>query len=160
MNISLEEQLMKLCIDDISEYSLDNKTFIGKVVDVYDGDTCKIIIIQDGKYIRYTCRLNGIDTPELKTKDKSDDAYKARNRLIQLTTNIPILLDNKTSHLNITKLIKLNTKLIKIVCQKFDKYGRLLVKLYNYDDTLYTYELNSILINENLAKQYYGGCKK
>ena len=91
INLMSAEQLKTLCLKDVSEYSLDGQTHIGKVVDVYDGDTCKIILLQDGKFVRYNCRLDGIDAAEM--RDKSDNAYRARNRLAQLLTDIDISLD-------------------------------------------------------------------
>jgi len=153
--LSLEEQLTKMGLKDVSEYSLGGKRFIGKVVDVYDGDTCKIILLQDGSFVRYTCRLIGIDTPEMKTK--SEGAYKARNRLIQLATNIPIELDNRGSHVATTKLIQANTKLVRIACKEFDKYGRLLVKIYECSDSDCIVDFNTMLVNEKLANSYDGG---
>lgn len=48
----------------VKEFSLNYKTFLGKVVHVTDGDTVKIVIKINGKLTRFTFRLNGIDTPE------------------------------------------------------------------------------------------------
>lgn len=154
---SLEEQLIKLGLKDVAEYSLGGKRFIGKVVDVYDGDTCKIILLQDGAFVRYTCRLIGIDTPEMKTK--TEGAYKARNRLIQLATNIPFELDNKGTYVATTKLLQANTKLVRVACQEFDKYGRLLVKIYDCTDSDCIADFNTMLVNEKLANNYDGGHK-
>lgn len=151
----LEEQLKTLKITDVSEYSLAGKKFIGKVVDVYDGDTCKIIFLQDGNFIRYTCRLLGIDTPEMKSK--TDQAYNARNRLIQLATNIPIDLANKSTHSAITKQCHANTKLVNVECYDFDKYGRLLIKLSCIDNPVC---FSDIMIAEKLANSYDGGTKQ
>ena len=48
----------------LKQFSLNFKTFLGKVVHVTDGDTVKIVIKINGKLTRFTFRLNGIDTPE------------------------------------------------------------------------------------------------
>ena len=44
-----------------------------KVVSVYDGDTIKVVfpIIGSGsmKLYKWNCRINGVDTPELRTKN-------------------------------------------------------------------------------------------
>ena len=155
---SLEDKLKTLNLKDVAAYSLAGKKFIGKVVDIYDGDTCKIILLIDGSFVRYTCRLIGIDTPEMKSK--TDGAYKARNRLIQLATNTPIELENRGTHSAITKLICSNTKLVQVVCQEFDKYGRLLVKLYDCADSNCQADFNSVLVAEKLANSYDGGHKE
>ena len=108
-----------------------------KVVDVYDGDTCKIILQNDDKFVRYTCRLLGIDTPEI--KGKTDGAYRA------------IDLDNRGTH-------SATTRLVQVCCHAFDKYGRLLVKLYAQGDDSSC--LNDVLLGDNLAKSYDGGHKE
>ena len=33
-----------------------------KVVDIYDGDTCKIIVVYKNELMRFNCRLVGLDT--------------------------------------------------------------------------------------------------
>ena len=152
----MEEQLKTLCLKDVQCYSLDGQRLLGKVVDVYDGDTCKIILLQDGKFVRYTCRLAGIDTPEMKSK--TDGAYRARNRLIQLATNVEIDLANRGTHPATTRLIQANTRLVNVHCQTFDKYGRLLVKIYAQEDAGSC--LNDVLLTEHMANSYDGGHKQ
>ena len=157
-SLSLEDQLKTLGLKDVAAYSLAGQKLSGKVVDVYDGDTCKIILLQNGGFVRYTCRLIGIDTPEMKSK--TEGAYKARNRLIQLATNTPIELDNRDSHPATTKLLQSNTKLVQVACQEFDKYGRLLVKLYECTDSDCASDFNTVLVSEKLANSYDGGHKE
>jgi endonuclease YncB( thermonuclease family) len=112
--------------------------------------------------MKFTCRLNFIDCPEikpLKTKINREieikEAMKARNRLIQLSTNCKCELNNELSKKEIVSLLKNNTKIIPIQCYEFDKYGRLLVVIF-YEDSI----INNILINEGFAKSYSGGTKK
>lgn len=166
----LHKKLSYLQIEDIPEYSLANNNYIGKIVDIYDGDTCKIILLKNDNFIRFNCRLIGVDTPEMKINKKHDNeydslslkdkAYKARNRLIQLGTNILISLDNMDSHVKITKILKENSKLIMVKCHEFDKYGRLLVELY--DISLFEkggISYNQVMINEKFANSYNGKTK-
>jgi endonuclease YncB( thermonuclease family) len=141
---------------------LEGLTTIGKVVEVYDGDTCKIVLINDKKLLKYNCRLNNIDCPEIKpiknTQNRElviKEALKARNRLVQLSTNCDCELDNEFSKKEIIKLLKSNTKIIQIECNKFDKYGRLLVVISNGKNII-----NDTLINEGYAKKYNGGKKE
>ena len=64
--ISLEN-----CTKDIPEFSLCGQTLQGKVVECYDADTCKIVLPVMNTFYKFVCRLNGIDTPEMKPrKDK------------------------------------------------------------------------------------------
>ena len=60
---------------DIPLMSLIGITTIGKVVEMYDGDTCKIVLMNNNKLEKYNCRLLGLDTPEMKpplTKENRD----------------------------------------------------------------------------------------
>jgi endonuclease YncB( thermonuclease family) len=150
--------------NNITLYSLNGVKTRAKIVDIYDGDTCKIVIDYDNKYIKYNCRLNGIDTPEIKPllskinrHQEILNAYKAKNRLIQLSTNCNIDINKKLSKIECINLIDSNKKIIYIECFNFDKYGRLLVNIYeNKNDKL---SINQILVNEGYAKKYDGGTK-
>ena len=51
-----------------------------KMVSVYDGDTCDLIISRNKKLERHKCRLADIDAPELKPA-KTNKALKARDYL-------------------------------------------------------------------------------
>jgi endonuclease YncB( thermonuclease family) len=157
----LEVKLSKCAIKDIPEFSLNGIRTIGKVVDVYDGDTCKIILANCDILLRFNCRLKFVDTPEMKplrTKPNRDieimNAMKCRNKLIQLTTNCKIELDDKLTKAQVKKILTSNNKVIQVQCHEFDKYGRLLVELYLGDKTV-----NNILVEEGFAKLYDGGTK-
>lgn len=149
---------------DIPLMSLIGITTIGKVVEMYDGDTCKIVLMNNNKLEKYNCRLLGLDTPEMKpplTKENRDveifNAHKCRNRLLQLITSCSCNIDSIINKKDCVKLIDTNTKVIKVECYEFDKYGRLLVKLYPDNESVES--VNQILVNENYAKSYDGGTK-
>jgi endonuclease YncB( thermonuclease family) len=139
-------------------------TLNGKIVELYDGDTCKIILPVNNVFYKFNCRLSGIDTPEMKpaiTKPNREKeivmAKTARNELFKL-----ICLNNKClENINITKkkiettLIE-NKNLVTVKCLEFDKYGRLLVELYGTDPTK---SFNQILVEKNLAVEYNGDKK-
>lgn len=149
-NNELVEKLKKVKKEDVEEFSLKNKIFIGKVVDVYDGDTCKIVFYLDGKLVKFSCRLNGIDTPELKPlktkvnrEEEIEKAKKCRDRLIELCCG---KIDVESSD-----------KLVYIKCNDFDKYGRLLVDINESKEC--NGSINNILVKEGLARCYDGGKK-
>jgi endonuclease YncB( thermonuclease family) len=138
---------------DIEEFNLKGKKLNGKVVDIYDGDTCKIVVELDGKLVKFSCRLLAINAPEIKPlknkenrEQEKSDAKKCRNRLFELCTNCS-LDDNK----KIKDEIDNNRKLVIIECFDWDKYGRLLVSIYDLNSDK---SFNSILLEENLAKPY------
>lgn len=161
-NNKIIDDLKNIKSSDISQFSLNGMKTQGKVVEIYDGDTCKIVLLNNNVLQKFNCRMNGIDTPEIKPllsnpnrEIEIKNAYKARNRLIQLCTNANIDFKNFD-----TKKVSLdtNTKLVYIKCLEFDKYGRLLVNIYDNDNEN-SISYNEILINEGFAKKYDGGTK-
>lgn len=161
----LKHKLATLKNDDMKEYTLDGVKTWGKVVDMYDGDTCRIILMHNDELQKFTCRLVGVDTPEMKpllNKEQRDqeiiNAHKCRNRLLQLVTNCHMSsLDAVIKKSDCKKLLDTNTKLIMVKCGEFDKYGRLLVSLFPKEHDQVS--ANQILVTENYAKSYDGGKK-
>jgi endonuclease YncB( thermonuclease family) len=149
---------------DVPEFSLCGLTLQGKVVECYDADTCKIVLPVQNSFYKFTCRLNGIDTPEMKPrKDKPNRenemiwAKKARGellRLICLNNSCFDNLDIKKEEVN--NMLENNKRLIIVKCLEFDKYGRLLVELFGDDKNK---SFNNILVEKNLAVNYDGGKK-
>jgi endonuclease YncB( thermonuclease family) len=160
-NLELKNKLIHANNDTIPEFSLNGIKTIGKIVDIYDGDTCKIILITEDTLKKFTCRLNFIDCPEIKPlktmlnrEQEIQNAIKARNRLIQLSTNCICNINNTLKKKEIKELLKTNTKIVTVECFDFDKYGRLLVGLF-----IDNISINNLLIDEKYAKPYYGGKK-
>ena len=125
-------------------FNFNGKKFVAKPCDIYDGDTFGVVFYYNNELIKYKCRCYGYDTPEIKpslsnpNRDKEKElAIKAKNRFIELI--------NKSEN-----------KLITIECLKFDKYGRILVNVYNNVDTE---SVNDIMIREGHGKLYLGGTK-
>jgi len=165
----LLNRLKTIKTDDIEEFSLNGLKTIGKIVECYDGDTCKIVLIVNGILTKFNCRLMSIDAPEMKPAlDKPDRlleiacAYKCRNRLLQLSTNCFDKCDINCQYkkAEIKTFIQSNTKLIMVECLEFDKYGRLLVNLYEVKNGEQENSYNQKLIAENLVKKYDGGTKE
>jgi len=108
----------------------------GKVIKVYDGDTITIATFVPGsrKLYRFSVRLNGIDTPEMKSKN-TDEKLLARKAQVVLSEKI------------MGKVVKLNDV-------SMEKYGRLLATVvYNDQD------INQWMVDEGHAIKYDGGTK-
>ena len=110
----------------------------GKVVKVYDGDTFTLaakLPNTDGPVYRFTVRLNGIDTPEIKGKTATEKelAKRARDALSSLIMNKIVILKNVET----------------------EKYGRLLAEVY-VDDI----NINNYMIDNKYAVKYDGGTKE
>ena len=87
----------------------------GYVFNIHDTDTISVLFKFNEQVIKYNLRLDGVDAPELKSKNKNEQelCIKGTNFLKELILN----------------------KIIKIKTIKADKYGRLLSKIYNYSDS-------------------------
>ena len=109
----------------------------GQVIKVYDGDTITIasyLPIENSPLYRFSVRLNGIDTPEIKGKNEDEKiaAKQVRHALSSLILNKTITLKNVDA----------------------EKYGRVLADVY-LDDLF----INDWLIQEKYAIKYDGGTK-
>ena len=130
-----EIQLLNNC-SDVEFFSLKGQRKWGKIVSIYDGDTCNVILILDNKPVKFRVRLSGIDCAEKRTKDDEEKAYALKA-------------------LNFFK-DWVNNELVILECEDFDKYGRLLASIYNKNNEC----INKLLLKEKLAYKYSGKTKE
>ena len=121
---------------DVNEFSFRGEKKFAKVVSVYDGDTIKVVFAVLGKLYKFNCRIQHVDTPEIRTRNKKEKDYglKVRDELRK----------------------KIMNKVVTIVCDDFDKYGRLLIDIKIEEEQL----LSERLIKNNYAFRYDGKTKK
>ena len=115
-------------------FTFEDEVKLAKCVNVYDGDTVQLVFPVQGILYRWSCRLTGVDTPELRTRNKQEKmyGYQVRDALRE----------------------KLANKMVMVHCGEFDKYGRLLVEILYENENI-----NNWLIENNYAKKYDGGKK-
>lgn len=111
---------------------------VGKVIKVYDGDTFTIVskLPYNGSPIyRFSVRINGIDSPEIKgkTANEKELAKKSRDALSNLILGKIVTLQNVST----------------------EKYGRILADVYLGDVCI-----NEWMISNNYAVKYDGGTKE
>lgn len=103
-----------------------------KVLSIYDGDTITVLI-QLGFDISFQAklRLYGINTPEIRTRNKEEKlkGIEARNFLAELIENKEVIIETT----------------------KQEKYGRYLATIF-----LGRINVNKLLIKKGFAKEYYG----
>lgn len=129
--------------DTIELFSLDKQKFEAKIVRVYDGDTCFAAFIWNKKPVKFKIRMEGYDSPEMKpllsqsNRDKEiESAKKAKSELERLVLN----------------------KIITLECGKWDKYGRLLAKIYVKENNNIL-NVNELMIKNGFGVPYDGGTK-
>jgi len=147
--------------------SLDGYETCGRVVDVYDGDTCNILFpFPNGSHYIFKCRLFGIDTPEIRGSSEivKEQAFEAKDFLISLIAHKKYKTEHNQSKKEKTTLKKFfedHPCFVGIKCKKFEKYGRVLVDLFDiekHDDNTFTIidkeTFNQKLINAKFAEEY------
>ena len=128
--------------ETFSDFSYKNKKTYVKIVSLYDGDTGRMVFRDNLRMIQYKFRLYGVDTPEIKPlltlPNREEEIKKAKKAKEFLEKEI------------------LN-KVVFVEMLDFDKYGRILVKIYpsRFSKDL----INQKLIEKGLAKSYFGGTK-
>ena len=111
---------------------------VGKVIRVYDGDTFTMISklpYTEGPIYRFSVRMKGIDSPEIKGKtvNEKELAKKSRDALSNLILGKIVILKNVST----------------------EKYGRILADVYIRDMCV-----NEWMLEYNFAVKYDGGTKE
>ena len=131
-------KLLETLTTKTNKFSLNGYKTFAKCVHAYDGDTVHVVfkMPSSNDCYKWVIRIMGIDTPEIKSKNKYEKqlAVKARDFLREL------ILD----------------KFIIIECLDFDKYGRLLGNLYIEGNEK---SISNMMIEKGFAKAYDGGTK-
>jgi endonuclease YncB( thermonuclease family) len=114
----------------------------GKVIKVYDGDTITIaakLPYKGSPIYRFSIRLNGIDSPEIKGKTAEEKrlAIAARDALCDLIFGEMVILRNCGT----------------------EKYGRLLADVYFINKERHEVYINQWMLDNKYAIPYSGGTK-
>ena len=143
--------------DDCQPFSLKGKTLQARLVNVHDGDTHTYIIeLYPGDFYRFTVRVAGIDTPELKSINPilAGKAAMARSRVADLLSgrSTSELIDSAKIRVMLDKV----PCIVTLVCYGNDKFNRQLADVWSLDRTV---NVATELIKEKLAYAYQGGRK-
>ena len=137
---------LKSCDKKTQKFTLDGCVKLCKVVDIYDGDTCRVVFNHNGQINKWNIRMNGYDSPEMRPSRSlpNRDEIKAKA---------------KESKAYLKSLIASNDEqLVYLKCGKFDKYGRLLGTIFVNQFDLES--VNNLMIKNGYAYEYHGGTKK
>lgn len=156
----LEETFKNYDNNTTPHFSLNGQKLWGRVISLYDGDTLTIALnVFTGVY-KFSVRMNGIDTCEMKSKNEKNKelAKSARSCLLSLITGKDI---SETSTWNdrrkINNILNKGMYFVWVECLDFDKYGRLLANIYSYENSIECF--SQVLIKEKLAYEYKGHTK-
>ena len=130
--------------DSIKLFSYKGYKCPVKIVNVYDGDTFTGVFQYKNDIIKYKFRCYGYDSPEMKPlksiKNRDEIKIKA--------------IEAKEAFISITNC---NKSFVIVEFDDFDKYGRILAKVYRKSDNLY---INDEMIKMGHGYEYYGKTKK
>lgn len=130
-----DDQLLQ-CIHDLcdisTEYTLEGRSVLGKVVRVIDGDSAKVSFPVDGHVWTFPVRIADIDCPEVRTRNDKEKAlgFKAKARVEELVLG----------------------KIVSLKLREFDKFGRLLGSIVTSDGV----NVGEDLISRELAVKFEG----
>lgn len=150
----LNMMLMQATEKDTPKMFEDDEIYV-KVLRVYDGDTFWGAFINNNNVVKFSFRMMGYDSPELRISKKIEEAKRvlikkwginAKNRLAELMG-----YDEDNC------MVKINTKGI-------DSRGRILAEVYSpkvieKDSEGNFLSVNTVMINENHGYVYDGGTK-
>lgn len=130
--------LQNQSLDNTKKFTLVGNSMYVRVVDVYDGDTITVIFRFGNCFYNKKCRIYGIDTPEIRTKnsDEKKAGFEAKEYLKSLVLG----------------------KVLWAAFDKEDKYGRLLATLWFDKDS--TESIDKIMIRAGHGYSYYGKTKQ
>lgn len=115
-------------------FSFDGVKITGVCVRVVDGDTVYVVVDVPGfGHRRLKLRLDGIDTPELRSKLPNEKklADLAKTQVIEMIQGKPVSIE----------------------CGKFDNFGRVLAHVYEMNAET---SVNQLLVKRGLALSYSG----
>jgi endonuclease YncB( thermonuclease family) len=132
-------ELLSWSDTSIEQFSLNGRIILGKVVSVYDGDTCKVNLFVSNDLKQFTVRMMGYDSPEMRTKNTTE---------------------KQCGNVSKTALIKLvEGHIVKLECLEFDKYGRLLANVFIRVANGEELNVNEFMISNHFGHSYLGGSK-
>lgn len=142
-NINFDKKLLS-ANKDTEYFSLKNKMKKCKIVDVYDGDSCKAVFFLNKQMYKWDIRLNGYDSPEIRPRKNIEDRDKIIAKAISAKNYLKSLIMN-------------DNQLVYIKCGDFDKYGRVLGTIFIKKDDQES--VNDKMIKMGHGYVYHGGTK-
>lgn len=126
-------------------FSLEGKTKLCKVVDIYDGDSIRVVFKDNNIINKWSIRMTGYDSPEMRPSKKLENRDEIKKKALEARNYLRSMIMN-------------DNQLVYLKCGGFDKYGRLLGSIYiNKTDTK---SVNDLMITNNYAYEYHGGTKQ
>lgn len=138
--INTQKKLIDCTYADTPRFNFNNKIYEAKCVKVYDGDTITVVFMVFDEYYKFSVRMLGYDSPEMKSQDADPNKKELEKKWACASRDFlaDIILD----------------KIVTLKCKTYDKYGRILGSIeYNGKD------INQLMITNGYCRPYDGGHK-
>lgn len=138
----------------IEKFSFAGQSFYTRIVDLYDGDSYRIVVHVNGSLSYVMTRLLGIDTAEISSKNAVEKgrAVAARDYALSWALKDPAAFATKKQ---IKEALAKTPAIVFVKCLEQDKFGRILVEVFRTRDDAEP-SLNQQLIDAGHAIQYGG----
>mgnify|MGYP006408855523 FL=1 len=143
-DVSDNHDVAILNTDDYEYFSWENMKLVAKPCNIYDGDTFSACWYYGNKVIKYRCRCLGYDSPEMRPRLNLEGRDEVKLNALKAKERFTELLEQDST--------------ITLDCKEFDKYGRVLVNVYNATNG--DKSLNDIMVEEEFGYAYFGGTKR
>jgi endonuclease YncB( thermonuclease family) len=131
-----------------ADFTLNGEYHLAKAVDIYDGDTIRIVMRLGGRLTQFKARMTGYDSPEMKPLKSSPTRVQEKADAIRAKEALGA---------------KINGKPLEVLCGDFDKYGRLLITVLTHSSGDWKdagENVNQWMIANGHGYTYGGGTKK
>ena len=80
-----EELINKLKLADKSTpvFTLEGDMKLCKVVDIYDGDTIKVVFMDNNRINKWNIRMEGYDSPEMRPSRKLENRDEIKKKAVE-----------------------------------------------------------------------------
>lgn len=153
------KQRLCACPKNVPQFDLAGQNFYARLIGLHDGDSLRVAFDMNGKLCQIMTRLNGIDTPEIRSKNAQEKALAVRARDYVAAWAMPDKFrvgGNYTEKELVTALWN-EPVIVYLKCGPLDKYARLIAEFYK-DETEH-HSLNKLLRDNGFADSYEGGTK-
>lgn len=145
---------------DCPKFSFEGTEFWTRVVDVYDGDSFKMLVPFNGGLRILMTRVLGIDTPEMSSKSALEKtrAIAARDHVLSWVLPAGSAPAPASSKKDIKRALAETPAIVYVRCGDFDLYGRALVTV-SRERSGDQETLNEEMLSSGHAVAYDGGTK-
>lgn len=139
-------------------FDFAGQTVTARLVGSHDADTCRVVFETSVGLRQVIVRVEGIDAPEMNSKDPQEKmhATTARNEFLQLAAPDVFAKHGQYTQKDIVNLLNKHLTLVTLHLGPQDKYGRTLSTVISRSGV----DVGQRLIDNGTVHRYYGKTKE